>query len=227
MKKLLIILPAYNEEKVIGKVLFELKSYLKKIKDLNFEIVVIDDASTDCTKKKAASQKIKVLSHPINRGLGGALFTGFEYAKLTGADFLLTMDSDGQHDPKDIGKILKLLLENKTDAVIGVRNIQKMPFDRKIITLAGSLLTFLLFGVWCDDTQSGFRAFNKEAIKKIQLKTQRMEVSSEFFNEIKRNKLKFAQVPIRVIYTNYSRAKGQSNLNSGKVLVRLFLRLSR
>lgn len=223
-KKLIIVLPAFNEEKVIGSVLLHLKKALKSFKGLDCRIVVVNDCSTDKTAQEAEKQNVVVVNHPINRGLGGALFTGFKYAKRKKTDYLVTMDSDGQHDAGDIKKILQPIIEKKADLVVGIRNIKKMPFDRKIITFFSSMLTFLLFGVWFEDTQSGFRAFGKKAIEKISIKTQKMEVSSEFFSEIKKNKLKLAKVPIKVIYTEYSRAKGQSNLNSANVLVKLVLR---
>jgi len=226
-KKLMIVLPAFNEEKTIGEVLRKLKENLKKFKSWQSKIVVVDDGSFDKTSYIAQKFGALVLRHPINRGLGGALLTGFQFARLKKVDFLITMDSDGQHDPLDIEKIMKVLRKEKIDVVIGKRNIFEMPPDRMIINFLSSLLTFLLFGVWCNDTQSGFRGFNKKAIEKIEIKTQRMEVSSEFFSEIKKHKLKFLEVPIKVIYTSYSRKKGQSNLNSIKVLLKLLLRLAR
>ena len=227
MKKLYIILPAFNEAKVIGAVLEKLKKELKKLKNLTAEIVVVDDCSGDRTSKIAKSKKIIVLRHSINRGLGGALTTGIEYARRNQADLAVTFDADGQHNPRDICKVIRPILEDKADVVIGARNIKKMPWDRQIMTLLSSLATFIFFGVYCSDTQSGFRAFNKKAINKIKIKTQRMEVSSEFFNEIKKHNLRWVQVPIKVIYTSYSREKGQSNLNSIKILVKLIMRLFR
>lgn len=226
MKKLFVILPAFNEERVIGQVLDDLKRELEKI-NLKTKTVVIDDGSRDKTAEIARQKQILVLRHSLNRGLGGALATGLEYAKRKKADFMITMDSDGQHDPKDMEKFLKPLLDKKADVVVGKRDIKKMPWDRKIITFVSNWLTFLLFGVHCHDTQSGYRGFNSRALKKINIRTQRMEVSSEFFGEIKRHNLRLSEVPIRVIYTSYSRAKGQSNLNAFKVLLKLVLRVFR
>ncbi len=227
MKSLLIILPALNEERVIGRVIDELKKQLILIDNLKKEIIVIDDGSLDNTSKIVKLKGITLLRHPINRGLGGALGTGLEYAKLYNADYCVTFDSDGQHDASDINKIIQPLLANEADVVIGQRNINKMPLDRRILTIFSSILTFLLFGIYCKDTQSGFRAFNKKAINSIKIRTQRMEVSSEFFSEIKKHKLKLTELAIRVIYTPYSRAKGQTNLNSLAILLKLVLRLFR
>lgn len=227
MKKLVVILPALNEARVIGSVLSNLKKELKRLKGLKTETVVVDDGSRDKTSKIARSKGAIVFRHPINRGLGGALATGIEHVKQNQVDLVVTFDADGQHDPKDINKVLRPILENKADVVIGTRNIKKMPFDRKIITLISSWITFIFFGVYCSDTQSGFRAFNKKALNRIRIKTQRMEVSSEIFHEIRKYKFRLKEVPIKVIYTSYSRKKGQENLNALKILLKLTLRLFR
>jgi hypothetical protein len=139
------------------------------------------------------------------------------------------MDSDGQHAFSDIPRMIKPLLAGKCDVVVGTRmkNSDGMPPDRKIINFVSNLVTFALFHIWTSDSQSGFRAFSREALRKINTVTQGMEVSSEFFAEIKKHNLRFEEVPIKVIYTDYSRTKGQSNLNSVFIGLKLFLRLFR
>ena len=229
MKKLFVFLPAFNEAQVIGKVLKDTKRTLKKVPGFRTRLVVVDDGSQDKTSLEARKAGATVLRHVLNRGLGGALSTGLAYAKKHQTDIMVTIDSDGQHDPKDILKGLKPILKDQADVVIGSRLLgQKgMPWDRIIISWAGSLITFFLFEIWTSDSQSGFRVFNKKAIEKIEVKTQGMEVSSELFGEIERNYLRFAEVPIQVIYTDYSRSKGQSNLNAVQVLIKLILRIFR
>jgi len=227
---LFVILPAFNEEKVIGQVLTHLKDFLKGLKNLNSRIVVVDDASTDKTGRIVRKEGVIVLSHLINRGLGGALRTGLEYARIKGADIAVTMDGDGQHDPSDIKKLIQPILKGKAKVVIGSRllkGVKQIPWDRRLILWLSNWVTYLFFGVYTTDSQSGFRAFSRRAIEKIKLRTQRMEVSSEFFGQIRKNNLKFTEVPIRVIYTPYSRQKGQSNLNALKILIKLILRLGR
>jgi hypothetical protein len=122
-------------------------------------------------------------------------------------------------------------LQNQAfDLVIGSRMLQgvlEMPSDRRLLNSLANALTFVLFGVTTTDSQSGFRAFNRKAIQAIALKTQRMEVSSEIFAEIKRLNLRFSEVPISVIYTDYSRQKGQQNSNKWSVGYKLMLRLFR
>lgn len=221
--KLLIIVPAYNEEKVLKTVLKDLKKL--KLKKIKKEIVVVNDGSVDKTGIIAKKMNVTVLSHPINRGLGGALGTGLEYAKNKKADIVVTFDADGQHNHKDIGRLIKPILANEADFTIGSRLLKnsKMPLDRKIINLIANIVNYLLWSVWITDSQSGLRALSKKAISKVQIKMNKMEVASEFFREIKKNKLRVQEIPIKAIYTNYSRGKGQKNSNSINILIKLLL----
>src|SRR5690606_31667259 len=122
------------------------------------------------------------------------------------------------------------LISQRADIVIGSRSLgakKHMPFDRQLILKASNLLTLLLFGQSTSDSLSGFRAFGTRAINSVALRTERMEVSNEIFSEIKRLKLRLEEVPIKVIYTEYSRSKGQSNTNSFNIVLKLLLRLFR
>jgi len=227
--KLLIILPALNEAKVLGSVLTEVKTAATKL-PIQTEICVVDDGSWDQTAIVARKAQVTVLTHVINRGLGASLSTGLEYAKQIQADFAITMDSDGQHDPNDINTVLKPLINKQADVVIGSRLLQAtghMPLLRQLNNQAFNLLTRILFGVITTDSLSGFRGFGKKAIQLIKLKTERMEVSNEFFTEIKRHHLKYSEVPIKVIYTQYSLAKGVKPGNVFAIIFRLLLRLVR
>ena len=224
--KLLIVIPAFNEERVIADTVRGVKSVISK----ESQILVVDDGSNDFTGELAKKAGAIVLRHPINRGLGGALGTGLYWAKVKDFDLCVTFDADGQHDPSDLKKVLQPLYYNEADVVIGTRTKtgwKEIPRDRKIILAVSNWLTWWLFGIKTSDSLSGFRAFNRRGIEKIQLRTDRMEVSNEFFSEIKRHRLRLAEVPIRVIYTNYSRSKGQKNSNAFSVGVKLVLRLFR
>lgn len=226
MKKLLIILPAYNEAKVIGSVLKSLASFAPKLA-VSTKLVVIDDGSKDDTATIAQKNHAIVISHVVNRGYGASMQTGIEYAKRTQADYVITFDSDGQHFPEDLQAILSVLAKNQADIVVGSRFLQTNPIPtlRRVILIASNLITFIFFGVWVTDSQSGFRGFNANAINKLRLTGDRMEASSEFFAEIKRHKLKYKEVPIRVRYTAYSLSKGQKNTDSFSVLLKLIYKL--
>lgn len=223
--KLLIIVPAYNEGQVVADTLRRIRGTTRKLKQKT--ILVVDDGSTDDTVSKARQAGVKVIRHIINRGLGGALGTGLTYAKKHGYDVAITLDADGQHDPRDIVPALKPISSDSADVVIGSRvksGLHQIPTDRKILLMASNLFTWAMYGQFTTDSQSGFRVFNRLAIEQIRVKTERMEVSSEFFSEIKRLKLRLAEVPIKVIYTPYSRTKGQTNTNAFNIIYKLIVR---
>lgn len=228
MNRVAIIFPAFNEVRVIGQTIKAVRAELQKDLSNDYTLIVIDDGSNDKTFDVAKSVADVVLHHRHNRGLGAALATGIEYVKRKKCfDFCVTFDSDGQHNPKDIVKAVEVLRKGN-DVVIGSRFLhakQNFPKLRKTILQFSNIVTYLFFGISTTDSQSGFRAFKANAINKLELRTNRMEVSSEFFAEIKRNQLLCAEIPIIVKYTAYSLKKGQSNLESIKVLVKLFYRV--
>ncbi len=216
--KIIAVIPAYNEETTIAEV-------LKGTRDFVDEVVVVDDGSTDRTAQIARVQGAVVVSHVINRGLGAAIGTGFEMAKKRNAEVVVTLDADGQHDPSEINKFVHAI-EKGADVVIGTRMKTRvgMPWYRQVAQILGNLTTFVLFGAWVSDSQSGYRAFTEFALSKIELQTNRMEVSSEIIAETKRNKLVLKEVPIKAIYTEYSLSKGQGFFVGIKTLVKLVLR---
>jgi glycosyltransferase involved in cell wall biosynthesis len=222
--KLTIVMPAYNEAPVIGRVLGSLPSTVEGFDEV--EVVVVDDGSTDETGDIARSAGAIVLRHSINRGLGGALGTGLKAALLRGADVIVTFDADGQHRPEDIERLARPILCGDADAVIGSRMHKNrgMPAVRVAINWLANLLTYLLFGVWTSDSQSGLRAFSRPAAEQIRIRTNRMEVSSEFLTEIRQHNLRLVEVDIPPIYTDYSRRKGQDSLNALSIFFKLILR---
>jgi UDP-N-acetylglucosamine---dolichyl-phosphate N-acetylglucosaminyltransferase len=218
--KTVIVMPAFNEEKVISKVIAGLKAN-------GYEnIIVVDDGSQDKTSHVAEASGAIVYRHSLNRGLGGALGTGIKAALQEEADIIVTFDSDGQHDPKEVHKVIGPISLDKADAVIGSRLLKPkgMPIIRRFGNFGLNLITYGLFGIWTTDSQSGFRAFSRKAAEKIHINSNRMEVSSEIIKEIGRNKLRFREVPIRAIYTEYSLQHGQSNMNAFKIVAKLLLK---
>lgn len=221
--KAAIIVPAFNEEATIKMVIDELKK--QKIWGLKKEIVVINDGSVDSTAKIAHRENATVISHVINRGLGAALSTGLKYVKKNKFDIAITFDADGQHKAKDLERLIKPILKNKADIVIGARQFNKegMPIDRKIINTFANIITYILFNVLVSDSQSGLRAFSNKAIQLIEIRTNRMEVSSELLRQAKVKKLKVKEIPISAIYTNYSKIKGQKNINAINILMKMLI----
>ena len=217
--KTIAIIPAYNEETTIAEVLERTRPFVT-------EVIVVNDGSSDRTKEICEKAGVAVISHTINRGLGAAIGTGFAAARKRGADFALTLDADGQHDPAEIPKFIEAV-NSGAEVVIGSRMIEGakgMPWYRKVAQLIGNIATFVLFGAWVTDSQSGFRGFTRIALEKIEVKTNRMEISSELIAETHRNKLTLKEVPIKAIYTDYSLSKGQGFFVGIKTLIKLIVR---
>lgn len=225
--KAVIIVPAFNEAPVILGVIRSIPKKIEGIKKI--EILVVDDGSTDKTRMLSERTNVYVAGHILNRGLGAAIRTGLEWAKVFNFDIAVTFDGDGQHNPADIKRMVKTVLYTKADLVIGSRfkKVQKVPLDRFILNWFANLATFILFGVFSTDSQSGLRAFSKKAISLIAFKADRMEFSSEILLEAKRHSLKVTEIPITAIYTPYSRAKGQKNINAIPVFTKYLVRLLR
>ncbi len=219
--KLYVIIPAFNEESVIQGV-------LKEVQNAGYQnIIVIDDGSQDNTHEKAGEIKgVTTLRHFINRGKGAAMKTGIEAAKILEADIVVTLDGDGQHNPEDISKMIKLI-EAGNDVVLGTRlkNPKGMPIYKIAANHLGNFMTWTIYGLWVTDSQSGFRAYSKHAIELIDTKTDRYEYDSEVIREIYRNKLKYIETPIEVRYTEYSMNKAHKmNMKNGiKTFIKMIL----
>ncbi len=201
-----IVLPAYNEEKIIQDTLREIQSVGYK------NIIVVDDGSHDQTYERAKEiPGIVVLRHKLNRGKGAATKTGIEAAKLLDAGIIVTMDSDGQHNPQDIARLIEPIEKNHCDVVLGTRlqNPKGMPWYKICANHIGNALTWYFYGLWVSDSQSGFRAYSRHASELINTKTDRYEYDSEVIREIYIYKLKYKEVPIEVRYTEYSMGKIQ------------------
>lgn len=220
-KKVFIVIPCYNEEKVIKKVIKDIKNEGWK------NIIVVDDGSTDNTLQKAKEEKVFALRHVINRGKGAAVKTGLEFAKTKDADIVVTIDGDGQNNPKEIKKMVKKI-EEGFEVVMGTRfkkKKNKIPTFNKLANRFANIFIFIVYGIMVSDSQSGFRAYGKKALKLLDLKMDRYEFDSEVIREIARNKLKYTEIPIDVFYTEYSKSKKQKqNLVNGiKTMIRIIL----
>lgn len=218
--KVTVILPAYNEEKTIFNV-------IKELIGMGLNIVVIDDGSKDNTNhiahemKKKKPEMIHIYRHRLNRGLGATLKTGIEAALFEKSDIMVTFDADGQHNPKDIIKVVKPIIEEKVDVVIGKRDFNEMPLGKKLGNNIMNILTMLFYGISVKDSQSGLRAFNRKTAELMILHSRDYGISSEIIGEIGRNNLKMVEIPITTIYTDYSRSKGTNTKVGLKILAKL------
>lgn len=164
MSKVMIVIPAYNEENCLGSVL----DRTLRLKDIipNLDLLVIDDGSEDGTAEIARSRRVKVIRHTKNLGEEGAIQTGFSYALKHNYDFVIKVDGDGQHDPSETLKILDPLLKNEADVVIGSRlpSYSEQLLFRLGRVFSSKLISFLLRKIITDPT-SGFKGRNRAAVK--------------------------------------------------------------
>lgn len=202
-----IVLPAYNEAPVI-------KNVINGVRKAGFDnIIVVDDGSSDNTFQESLTTGAIVLRHLLNRGKGAATQTGLDAAKLLHADFVVTIDADGQHDPKEIKKLLEPLKSGSADVVIGSRmlNVVGMPFSRILMNKVGNFITYIFFGIKVSDSQSGFRAYSYNAVNSVYTYLDGYEFESEMLGEIRRANLRIKEVPIKVFYSDYSLNKYKSS----------------
>ena len=218
-----IIIPAYNEGVVIKKTIQDLQNagYLN--------IVVVDDCSTDNTFAQAQEAGVMVLRHLINRGQGASLRTGIEYVRENfSPEIIVTFDADGQHQPKDIPKLTQPLINNEADIVLGSRFLKKnsttnITTARKIMLKFAILFTNIISGIKLTDTHNGFRALNEKAYQSIKITRRGMEHASEIIDEIRKKHLRFTEVPVHIIYSDYSQSKGQATSNFIKLGIKVIL----
>lgn len=218
-QRVCVIVPAYNESAVIKDVLKNAKRLFSSSAH-DISIVVINDSSKDNTSAEALHEKVAVVNHLINVGAGGATATGLRYAEKNGYDIAVTMDADGQHDPKDILRGIDHLLTTSSDLVIGSRLIDSSGMSKiKVIGNKGlSVITWLLFGIRSTDSQSGLRVFSKKALDTLYWKASGYEFASEMLWRAHQQKLLITEFPIKAIYTKYSKSKGQNNWNAVNIV---------
>ena len=223
--KVFIIIPAFNEEPAIGGVIDAVRAEGYE------DIIVVNDGSLDKTSEAARAKKCIVLDHLINRGKGAATQTGMDAAKLLNADFVVTIDADGQHNPKEIHKLLNPLFDETADVSLGSRFLlnQDIPKSKVLANKIGNFLTFLFYGASSSDTQSGFRGYNRQALQKISTTFDRYEFESEVIYQARVHQLRMKEVPITVTYSNYSKDKwrGLEHMNVAQNLTNGFSMLFR
>lgn len=230
-KRLCIIIPAYNEAEVIGRVLDEIPLALTVAgHEVDVTTLVVNDNSSDDTRQVVAARPhVQLVNHLVQHGAGGATRTGMRYARTHGFDFAVTMDADGQHAFKDVRKVVGAIVDNKADFIIGSRlkDTAGMPWHRVLGNRGLNVITFMLFGVKVSDVQSGLRAFNKKALQKIHFHSSDFAFCPEMIWMAHLQKLSIAEIPIKAIYTDYSLNKGQlgqSDVTAGIRVVRQLLK---
>lgn len=221
MMKTVAVIPAYNEETVIGEVVRGVKPFVE-------EVVVVDDYSTDQTGESALAAGALALRHPINCGQGAALRTGTKYALDRGAEVVVHFDADGQHDPNDIARLLLPIIQGQAQVVLGSRFMAggqalNIPRLRRFLLRAACSWIRWWTGLKLTDPQNGLRALTRRAAEQLNWRQDRMAHTSEILEEIARLKIPYLEVPVTVRYSDYSKTKGQKNTDAWRILWRLIL----
>jgi polyprenyl-phospho-N-acetylgalactosaminyl synthase len=216
-----LIVPLYNEATVIDEVLRDALTRFPKI-------VCVDDGSTDDSGALARAAGAYVVRHPINLGQGAALQTGFDYAlQDSSASYFVTFDSDGQHQVADADAMVRRLRTEPVDVVLGSRFLDARTkpglLKRTVLRLA-IVFSNLTTGLRLTDAHNGLRAFNRAALGTIRIRQNRMAHASELVSQIGKAKLRYVEQPVHIVYTEYSKSKGQSVWNSINILVDLTMK---
>lgn len=206
--KIVAVIPAYNEQSRVANAVRDALLFVDSV-------VVVDDCSSDKTFEVSLKSGAIVLRHVLNRGQGASLQTGTKYAldKLN-TDIIIHFDADGQMQGKDIPNLIKPIIENKSDIVLGSRflgNAYHMPLSRKIVVKLGIIFTLIISGIKLSDTHCGFRALSKKAAKEITITRDRMAHASEILDLIKVKRLRYSECAVDIKYSQESLSKGQSS----------------
>ena len=225
-KSVAVVMPAYNEARVIPTVISRIPS---EIDGMTVLPIVVDDGSNDGTAETARRSGALVVRHLTNLGVGAATITGLEAAQKLNAHVIVTMDSDGQHNPEEISSLVRCLLQGPFDVVIGSRILspEGMPLSRVGANLFLNAMTFFVYGKVVSDSQSGFKAITSDALLRMKLNSPGYEICSEFIGEVHRNHLSYKSLPVKAVYTRYSQGKGQHFLNGINLILGMLTRLLR
>lgn len=215
-----VVIPLYNEAKVIEGVIRELLERFDNV-------VCVDDGSTDASSAVAEHAGARVLKHPFNLGQGAALQTGISYAReQPGSDYLVTFDADGQHRVIDALSMIETAREKDLAIVFGSRfldNRTNPGWMKKAILKTAVWVTNQTTGLHLTDAHNGLRVIRNDAAHLVNLQQDRMAHATEIVLQLGRTKLRWEEYPVEVLYTDYSKAKGQSVLNSINILVDLLV----
>ena len=217
-------IPAFNEERTIAKLVLEAQKFVDVV-------LVCDDGSTDCTAEIAERMGADVIRHNRNLGYGAAIKTLFTMARELSADVLVTFDGDGQHDPREIPRLIEPVLENKADIVLGSRFLGDKEKDNEVPHYRswGIKLISKLTGVASNhkfnDAQCGFRVYGRKALSGLSLVENGMGASVEVLMKSQKNGLTVVEVPAEVKYKELERSSTQNALGHGATVLMSILRL--
>lgn len=210
-----LVIPLYNEAPIVVDVIRAAREQFAKI-------VCVDDGSSDGGGELARAAGAAVVTHPVNLGQGASIQTGLTYALGDpAAQYFVTFDADGQHLPADAAAMVARLRSEPLDVVLGSRflgSASQSGWLKRVVLKVAVFFERRSTGLKLTDAHNGLRAFNRHAAESIRIRQNRMAHASEILKEISRAELRYAEEPVHITYTEYSRAKGQSIWNSVNIL---------
>ena len=210
-----VILPLFNESKVLNEVLDEVQGAFKNI-------IVVDDGSTDNSQDLLIKKDVTLIRHPINLGQGAAIATGFEYVKkIENAFAVITFDADGQHSIDDAKEFAKTILDCEEEIIFGSRflgNEKNIPFMKRNVLRIATFFTNIITGMKLSDTHNGLKAIKKSCLKKLDLDINGYAFESQLIYQISKHEISYRELPASIIYTDYSKSKGQS-IRNGFIII--------
>ena len=217
-ERIYIIIPVFNERQTIRQVVESL---------LQYNIVIVDDGSTYPARESLDGLPVFYLRHEVNLGQGAALQTGIEFALQNDAEILITFDGDDQHRAADLGKLIEPLVSGEADVVLGSRFLPaaatNISFIKKQAIRFARMINYLFTGLWLSDAHNGLRAFDRKAASVLDLKENRMAHASEILFKLQQYKFRIKEVPVSILYSEYSRSKGQSVFSGIKIFFDIVL----
>lgn len=216
-----VIIPVYNEDQVIGQVVKDLLPTFP-------HVVCIDDGSRDRSAEVAATAGATVICHPVNLGQGAGLQTGIEYVRgFTPAKYLLTFDADGQHRVEDGLAMVEQAEKENLAIVFGSRFLSsqtQVGWSKRLVLKTAARVTARRTGLQLTDAHNGLRVLRRDAFEQVNLLQNRMAHASEIVAQLAKTGLPWAEHSVYIRYTDYSKAKGQSLLNSINILTELLIK---
>ena len=213
-----LVIPLYNEATVVREV-------ISQAREIFPYVVVVDDGSNDDSARQAAAAGAVVVRHPVNLGQGAALQTGFSYVlEKTNADYVVTFDADGQHSATDAAAMVAAARDEERAVILGSRFLEgpsPVGWLKRLVLRTAAAVSSRTSGMRLTDAHNGLRVIRRDVLARLDLRQNRMAHASEIIRQIGATGLPWREFPVRIVYTDYSRSKGQSLWNSVNILVDL------
>jgi len=211
-----LIVPCYNE----GTVIFDVLTHARETFP---NIVGVNDGSVDNSAEQIRAAGAHLVDHPVNLGQGAAIQTGVEYArKQPGAQYFVTFDADGQHQEKDVVRMIERLRTEPLDIIVGTRfagqETSQVPWIKRAVLKTVVMLSPRTKKLGLTDAHNGLRAFNRKVAEEMNIRMNGMSHASEIVSMIDKHGWRVDEEPVDILYTEYSMSKGQSLINGVNIL---------